>query len=274
MLKMAALMLAMTMTMPLISCGDDDDDDDDDIPVVPPTTETSHLLKSITGMGSTIYTMSYDAQGRLTRLNMPDDDDPFTLEVSYSPLKLRISYGQDETSTLSGITTNKDGYITSARVTETYDGQVYSWNTAIQYDNAGHIISMTDDDETMYYDWTQGDLTSISSDDGIDYSITYSSTERNAGVFSPLWEPMGPMWLSGLFGQGPAHFPSSISDGDDTISLAYKLYYDGAIDTETVTINGISLSLTYNYADTRATASSSSAISTGIKHFNPFRHAR
>lgn len=270
-LKMASLMLAMTMSMPLMSCGDDDDD----IPVIPPTPgETVNRPVAVTAMGQTMYTFTYDSEGRLTRFKTLDEDDPFTLEVSYSPLQLRIAYGEGETTTFTGITTGKSGYITSARVTETYNGQVYSWNTSIEYDSAGRIISITDDEETMYYVWTQGDLTSISGDDGIDYRISYSSTDRKAGVFSPLWEPMGPMWMTGLFGAGPVHFPSAINDGDITMSLAYTLYFDGAIDTETVTIDGISVPLTYNYGTARSTGEATpTSMPARIKHFNPFRRA-
>lgn len=271
MLKMASLMLAMTMSMPLMSCGDDDDDDD----IIPPVTgETVNRPVSVTAMGRSMYTFAYDSEGRLTRLKMLDQDDPFTLDVSYSPLQLRVDYGKGETTTFTGITTDKKGYITSARVTETYDGQVYSWNTAIRYDSDGHIISMTDDEETMYYEWTRGDLTSISSDDGIDYNITYSSTDRKAGVFSPMWEPMGPMWMTGLFGAGPAHFPSTINDGDITMSLDYTLYVDGAIDTETITIYGMSIPVTYNYEATRSTGDATPAtMPVKVKRHDPFRRA-
>lgn len=62
-LKMASLMLAMTMSMPLMSCGDDDDDDD----IIPPVTgETANLPVSITTNGRSMYTFNYDSEGRLT----------------------------------------------------------------------------------------------------------------------------------------------------------------------------------------------------------------
>lgn len=260
-----ALLSAAILSMPVVSCGGDDDDESD-VPEV-----AGNRLSSITFLGVTFMRASYDSDGRIKEISMPDDE--ITISVSYSPLTLTCRDDED-TTIFSDITTNASGYITQAKIS---DGMEHR-DMTIEYDSSGHIMSMAfSDGEYNEFTWENGNLTGVTMDEVYYKQITdytYSSLDNRVGACSPFWEPLGPYWMTGLFGVVSAKFPSSMytyepggyyGEGDYT-EFAYKLNTAGYISAEQVSIDGVSLTLSYNYSAGRSDVPSVSG--SPMKSFN------
>ena len=232
--------LSSMMVLPLVSCGDDDDEaGGGDSPVA-----TGNKLSSITVAGIPVFNVSYDSSGRISRMKM----DEMEITLSYNPLTIK-SRDDEDNLTLSNISTNSRGYMTEATVSELGD----SWKVSLNYDSAGHLTSMTTDGDTDFFNWKDGNLMSVTYD-GDDIFYTYSTLENKAGVCSPFWDPLGPYSMTGLFGKVSKNFPMTMYNPVlyDVTEFAYRLNPDGTISAEQVTIDDITMTMSYNYAGSRA----------------------
>ncbi len=218
----------------------------------------------MTVFGQTLASFRYDGQGRMTSLKLDDGD--FTLNISYSPLKLKF-VDEDDVTEWNSVVTNSAGYITSARVTEVYDGETDVYSIAIKYDSNNRMTSTSVEGEgtTATLTWNGSDLESFRSHDG-DYSFSqifsYSDTENRADNVSLMWCEMSPYWITGLFGKVPGHLPSSVTDTsyDETRNFAYKLNSNGTIAKEQVAMDGEgTIVIDYNYSSSRASEESAAA---------------
>ena len=259
---MAAIICAMTMSLPLMSCGDDDEDE----PNVPVGPSASAGLLSIAGHGQTLFAFSYDASGRMTKLSAPAYQT--TIEISYKPLKLTI-VDEDGTMTMTDISTNSKGYITKASFKENGEGTP----TTMSYDSDGHLTSITSDGEVSHFSWTNGNLMKVSDADGYVTTFGYSSLANTAGVFSPLWGGiMGMPWMTNLFSTAPADFPSSINSDGDIALFSYTLNTDGTINTEQFTYDGVTATFNYYYTGDRAIEDGGAEALPSVFKHNIFRH--
>lgn len=238
--------LAM-MLMVLTACGDDDDQPGD-------TDAAKQKLTSMTSYGQTLASFKYDNQGRITRLKVEE----LIINISYSPLKMEF-IDEDEVTEWNDIVTNSDGYITSAKLTETYEGEVDTWNVSVSYNRDNYMTLAKDGDNSpTTLEWNGSRLENIRMyDDHYVYTqtLTYSNTENRAENVSLMWCEMSLYWLTGLFGKVPGYLPSQVydSDSDETVKLAYKLNSNGSIAKEQVTFEGeYPAVIDYNYSSSRA----------------------
>lgn len=265
-----------SVLMVLPACGNDDDDNQ---PINGGGNPTAQKLQSTSAFGMTLTSYKYDNQGRLTHFQMNDADEDFmdpymTIDISYSPLKMKISYPQDgEESVWTNIVTNSAGYLTSAKVTEKYYGETETWSITASYDSSNHLTSFStsgsDPDHTTLK-WDGHKLVSYNSIDEDGYSFTdkytYSNTENQVGNVSTAWGAMSMFWISGLFGEVPGYLPSQVWTSDlnndvDILNLAYKLDNNGFIAKEQITSYGddnfdsFTYVVDYNYIGGRASDS-------------------
>ena len=249
-LRFATLMaVVLASTLSLTSCSDNDDDSDQ--PDTPPTTiDTPHPTKLMAGDHELIST-SYDSNGRMTRLTIYDyyngqQRTVRDVQASYSPFKL-VFKEDYSTMTISDASFNNRGFIAKAKVTDNYEGEIESYWMTMNYDSDDHLTSFTADGERLNITWSNGNL--------VDYAgevqYTYSSEKNTAKniCYQAYMMVMAEFWLTGLFGEIPANFPSkAISDDSDfNTTYSYTLNTDGTIKTETATQDGDAMTLTYIY---------------------------
>lgn len=258
-IKATALMLsALGCLGTMTACGGDDDDDNPD---QPGTTNGVAGPTSITAMGQTLFSFTYDSSNRLTSVKSED----FKMTVSYSPFKVTMTDEDDySTTTLSDVSVNSQGYVTRAKVTDKYDGETDVYSSTFEYDSEGHLIKVNTDGDVTTYSWSNGNLTTVSSEGYPVASFTYSDTPNTAQVTSPFWGDAFLLTMTNAFGKTVANFPATMLDYSEKITLAYELNPNGTIKTETLAYDDISLKLTYNYAGR--------ALSTN--EANPFAAAR
>ena len=262
---MAAIICTITMSLPLMSCGNDEDDE----PEVPAKPSASIGLMSIAGHGQTLFAFEYDASGRMTKLSAPAYQ--YTIEISYKPLKLTlVDEVEGAVMTMTDISTNSDGYITKTSFNEDGEG----CPTTMSYDSDGHLTSITSDGEVSHFSWTNGNLMKVAGADGGIATFDYSSLDNTAGVFSPLWSGiMGMLWMTDLFGTAPANFPSSINSDGDIALFSYTLNANGTINTEQFTYGGVTATFDYYYTGDRAVEDGAAEVLPTVFKHNIFRRS-
>lgn len=236
---MAAVICAMTMSLPLMSCGDDDDDQDAPVPTPELPANPASGLTAITAMGQNLFTFSHDAAGHVTGIRGAD----LKMTISYSPLTITLEDDGDKT-VWSNIATNTSGYITRATLTDEED----TWTMTFSYDSKGHLTSLNDGEDTSIFTWNNaGNLTNVNFD-GDAISYMYANQLNTAGAFSPMWLPLGPYWMTGLFGAAPTNLPSKITSSYDGVcTFAYTLNENGTIATEQISYDDMDMTMTLNY---------------------------
>ena len=260
------LLCAAILGMPFVSCGGDDDDEPD----VPGSDTVTNRLEVITASGMTMFTFSYDGSGRMTRLKSSELD--MDIKISYSPMKIEFDEDGD-VLTFSNIKLNSHGFITEATCTDS-EG---SYKINLTYNDSGNLTSISDSDgETSALSWAYGRLMKATSDGEVT-TYTYTELANPAGMFSPLWDPLGPYWMTGLFGTAPNMFPASITNYDgETAKFAYKLNNDGTIAAEQLTYDGSTMTLSYRYSSSRAAAFSDNSGNATVvtpRFKSPFRRS-
>lgn len=259
--------LLASALMVLPACGNDDDDQPASGGDV-----SGQKLMSTSYYGTTLSSYKYDSKGRLTHFQFNDADEDFfeaylTIDISYSPLEMKIAYPQDGEETVwSNIVTNSAGYITSAKVTEKFYGNTYNGSFSIKYDSNNRMTSITSEDGTSTLKWNGSKMEQFYDGDGYTENLTYSTTENKTGNVSTSWGGMALYWLTGLFGEVPGYFPSKIQsiDYNNDVSngiLGYKLNDNGSIAKEQITSyegdtnEPYTLVVDYNYIGGRASDS-------------------
>lgn len=258
------------------SCSDDDDDNGGSVPTGPTATFSGKLLSQIGR-----YTFSYDENGRCVEVSHPSGDDGAS-EIDYSTGTITTDYGDTYNVTFNG-----KGYITSLYGAWDYieDGESSSGSGRISfsYDGNGHLIGVTSSgSSTEVYEgerysysesgkavltWQDGNLIkteqTVTENDGgekitevVRSSFEYGNQANPTGQYCVALEnnfldlELSVYSHIGLFGVGPAYFPTSYSyyenyDGEehtDNGNCSYTLNSDGTINRETV--GGIN----YNYS--------------------------
>lgn len=267
---MAAIICAMTMSLPLMSCGEDENDPTNK-PDVPAggsaSAPVSAGLKSIEGHGQVLFAFDYDAYGRMTKLSAPAFQS--SIEISYDPMMLTIT-DLDGTMTMTDISTNSKGYITETSFVEDGEG----CPTTMSYDSDGHLTSVTSDGEVSHFTWKNGNLTKLVDADDYVTTFEYSSNANTAGMFSPLWcDLMSMLWMTGLFGTAPAYFPSVINIDGDVALFSYTLNPNGTINTEQFTYEGATATFNYYYTGDRAVEDGTSEVLPSVFKHNIFRRS-
>lgn len=232
--------------------------DNDDEPEVGPDS-SKQKLTSMTVYGQSLASFNYDSQGRMTRIQV----DETTIDISYSPLKMVVT-DEDEVTEWSDIVTNQEGYITSAKLTEWYGGEIDSWTISINYNQDNYMVLAKDGDGSpTSLEWNGSRMVSLDmKDDDYTYSqtLSYTNTKNKAKNVSIMWCEMSLYWLTGLFGEVPGYLPSQLydSDGDMTVNFGYKLNSNGSIAKEQVTFEGEApVVIDYNYTASRASITDS-----------------
>ncbi len=202
------------------------------------------LLTGLTGLledgESSVWTMAYDNQGRLSLASVTEEDDTEAFKLSYEPFKIEFpeeyrytdEYDDEHIVTLSG-TLNAKGYLASLTVTDddaaTMDERLrYVTTTYLEYDAEDHLVqAKTHYDElgnttggpgtgTWTFTWKDGLLTeaafvakSVMVEEMEHYYIGYNRDEnkykQNTVGLSEI-TGTGPLALAGLLGKGPDQF--------------------------------------------------------------------
>lgn len=239
---------ALLTSVPFVSCSDDDD--------APNTTDNPNELPqliSIESYGFALFTFTYNSSGQLTQIKPGSmfADEIGKIEISYNPLKIKIGgiEGEDDTL-LTNISTNSKGFITSLTCTESGDSFIMNFT----YNTSGNLTKITysDDESPMIFTWNDGKLNTVVDDENNRYEYTYTNLANTTGTFSPMWEPFGLYWMTGLFGTAPTYFPASIAVYEDNelyqVELAYKINSNGTIAAEQMTNEGETITMTYKYS--------------------------
>ena len=262
-----------------------DDDGDGTVPnagVIPTVSEPITAIEDAWG-GS--YTYVYDEQGRLVGGN--DFYGPFS--VSFSPLSFTLTNPDDGyAEKWDNITTDTNGYMTSARISYSDEGGVVSsGNVRFSYDADGYLSRIegrgSEDGVTftmLYtFEYADGNLRRIVGeykdpvygDDRETYTFTYDAVGVNPNTGIPFYEqhlnwgdPY--MFLGGYLGRPAANLPVAChetyatenEDGPDEYAydFRYVTTYDaaGRVSSFTEMNEGgnVSWSYTYHYGDAGA----------------------
>lgn len=246
---------ALLTSVPLVSCGDDDEDE----PNTPDKPNELPQLRSIESYGFALFTFSYNSSGQLTQIKPGSmfADEIEKIDISYNPLKIKIGgiEGEDDTI-LTDISTNSQGFITSMTCTE----EGYSYRMDLSYNSSGNLTKITynDDGTSTTFTWHGGKLNTVVDDENNHYEYTYTNLANATGAFSPMWEPFGLYWMTGLLGTAPAYFPASITIHEDNeidqVKLAYKINSNGTIAAEQMTYEDEdeTITMTYKYGASKA----------------------
>lgn len=246
---------ALLTSVPFVSCGDDDDEPN--APDNPDTPNELPQLRSIESYGIALFTLGYNSSGQLTQIKPGSmfADEIGKVEISYNPLRIKIGGvdGEDDTL-LTDISTNSQGFITSMTCTE--DDNSFRMN--LSYNTSGNLTKITysDDHTSTTFTWHGSKLTTVVDDENNLYEYTYTNLANTVGAFSPMWEPFGLYWMTGLFGNAPTYYPASITTHEnneiDQVGLAYKINSNGTIAAEQMTYEGETITMTYKYSASKA----------------------
>jgi len=163
------------------------------------------------------YTLSYDAQGRITKV-VPDNSEIFGItKCEYTKKTFRI-YKNDIFVSCS---LNKHGYIINSK-----DGDFPIMLIGdIYYNEKGQLLSIRNGDEKMLFKWENGDMVKINfENEQINVSYTSLENKNQFGLFLKIEEenctPVFPYYS--LLGKATRHLPASIGQGEEKISYNYK----------------------------------------------------
>lgn len=197
---------------------------------------------SISSDDKQILSFSYDNFGRLSNIYIGEG---IEYSISYEPLSILISENASSIL-LSDILTNNEGFITEATF---YSDGCLPFSYRFEYDSANRILSMKSDGINNFScEWSNGDMIKFHSHAGNE-TLAYSDTPNTEGSVSLYWGSMAPLWLTGMFGVVPAHFPDTMSQNYRDYGLSYTLNPNHTIDTEEIRYNDKILTLDYHYDD-------------------------
>ncbi len=256
------LLLCSSLLFMGFSCSDDDDDDNDpDVPVVTDSTPLRSITSSANGE---IISYSYDKDGRMTKA--VDYFNDMTVEFSYNPVEVKMTT-YDESMVIKNLKFNSDGFLTYAEWGDKESKGV----TKFEY-SSGHLTSIQNIESDGYEDtqvltWEYGNL--LRWDEGVDpydpdrqvITYKYGNLENKNHQWS-YYHVFGFTGFNeiGWLGKGPANFMEGMTVSSfttegmsaDNFSFDYTLTSDGYIDTEKITMDGLSETFKYNYLGSRA----------------------
>lgn len=223
-------------------------------------TPGSYRLKALSSYGLQVMKVSYDNLDRITEINYFGDM-VYTLTYSGSssvPTEVEMVeydwYEDYETekevkyicnrSSWTDIEGNTNGFITALQEVETSydrDGSILDVSASHRtFTYADRHLTNTwfDGDAEMMYSWDNGLLTSCGEPLGEPnrelYTYTYSDTENDNLQWDPNNQAIGPIAITGLFGDAPTRFLKtetlSYSDGySEKVQYSYSLLPNGLI---------------------------------------------
>ena len=176
------------------------------------------------------YTLSYDAQGRITKA-VPDNSEIFGItHIEYGTNTFRISNGDIFVS----CSLNEQGYID---VVKDSDFPVSLVGNMI-YNAKEQVSSIGYGDENMLFNWKNDDMVQMSfQDEQIDVKYTTLENKNKFGLFLKIDEDnctlVFPYYT--LLGKATKHLPATIGQGEQKVTYQYKTDKDGFV-TEIVMI--------------------------------------
>jgi hypothetical protein len=189
------------------------------------------------------YTLSYDAQGRITKV-VPDNSEIFGItKCEYTKKTFRI-YKNDIFVSCS---LNKHGYIINSK-----DGDFPIMLIGdIYYNEKGQLLSIRNGDEKMLFKWENGDMVKINfENEQINVSYTSLENKNQFGLFLKIEEenctPVFPYYS--LLGKATRHLPASIGQGEEKISYNYKIDEDGFVTEIAIIYPNNSKTVFYRFA--------------------------
>ena len=189
------------------------------------------------------YTLSYDAQGRITKV-VPDNSEIFGItKCEYTKKTFRI-YKNDIFVSCS---LNKHGYIINSK-----DGDFPIMLIGdIYYNEKGQLLSIRNGDEKMLFKWENGDMVKINfENEQINVSYTSLENKNQFGLFLKIEEenctPVFPYYS--LLGKATRHLPASIGQGEEKISYNYKIDEDGFVTEITMIYPNNSKTVFYRFS--------------------------
>ncbi len=302
-----ALLPIMLMTLGFTACGDDDDEvikpeteqpedkpedkpeenpenNPEDNPGEEPTSQSAVssiiltdngeklLLTGVDGLldegeETSVWSMAYDNQGRLSQAFITEDDEVEGYQLSYEPFKIELSeeyryvddYGKEHIVTMSG-TLNAKGYLASIKtndyLADKMDEPYYDTSVNLEYDEDDHLIKadVRNDEQhnwdgasgggTWTFTWKDGLMTEANYYDEFQlitikehYKFNYSRTPNKYKQYTVGLTDItntDPFALAGLIGKAPDQYL-------DWYGYSYEEYEDGELSED----DGESFGLNY-----------------------------
>lgn len=233
---------AIACSAVLSACGSDSDDSSNDFGGVAnvnlKNVFTGKLPASVGG-----YTITYDAQGRVTTLENYGGTVTFTYNDGTRASQTDWDVMMKDDDEVFYIRLNKMGF--AKEVLETYDGRKESDTWKFEYNAQGQLTYMYRSEEkaTTRIEYSNGDITKVREDEEEEESLesiifytnaTYKTAVENKGcimlfddMFQIDMDEMEPAYYAGLLGRATKHLPVGCKDDEDTWNFGWKFDDNG-----------------------------------------------
>lgn len=228
---------SLFLTLGLTSCKGDSPE-----PPTPPLEQGRKLLGYVDSDGTSIKTVNYDAQGRITSLAMTQIDANTNKNVN---LNLVYRYTNDSIilsiTNLESKAVNKVEYVLDAKhrvvkvilpETDKVEEGIY----ILSYNNRNQLAGCyANDGENLELTWTDGNISSVISRDEETKTTNYTYTDYNAKHFLSVDAVFGTpdllgvdqvLFLQGYYGEYPKNLIKTETVVEDSSTLTYTYEID------------------------------------------------
>lgn len=244
-MKKILLLTLPLMVMCAVSCEKDNGNDGNSV---------QKLVKSITYMERPDYplvtTFEYDENGRVVSAEWTEAGNTFTIaDVAYKGNMIIETGGGDKQQVSSDGTTvsqlkeeyihylDDNGYVIKTEYKDYWSDESYNSTDAVTYEyENGKLVKIARErfNSDYTFQWQNGDITTVSNNNGIVENISYSNTVDNFNVdVAACWAYYGISYCIGsaatlkFKGTTSEHLPQMI----DGIVFSYELDSDGCVTT-------------------------------------------
>ena len=200
----------------------------------------SNLVKAYGREGYDRYTVTYDANGFVTKVHR-DRYDNGTIDkteevtITYSGSQgLASTYKNGTFAGNTTFTVGSNGFVSSVIFTD--------YNTVMYYDSDGHMTKLTASEsgrsENMTWNWQDGDIVTAYWDGDTPTSISYTDANHSTPVTNVSgvieWDHIMGIdmddditYFTGAMGYGPKHLPLAWTDGSSSATVTWTLDSQG-----------------------------------------------
>ena len=183
-----------------VACGDDDDDVDNG------GSSSSKRIVKIVENDDTEITLSYDSNGRVTRILTTG-----SIGSTYGVSETTYQYSDTQIVCIDEINGKKNEPTTYTVENGRIIKEVSSSNITYYTYNNGYLTSLSrSNGSKITFDWTDGNMTSFTKNDGEPRPFSYSDVPWHKGmIFYFDGTSLDKyLWLSGYWGKTPRNLPS------------------------------------------------------------------